>query len=138
MRIKGVTLEEAAPGVQRLYRKVAQLLGRGHHPANRFRALPGDRRDVLGAGRCDYASARGRAAAQDARVRAHGADRGVPFLSGHQLCRGQRAGYHRRATRRPGEFENSTHFNPLEKTVLRYAEGMTHNPAEVADPISKN
>jgi alkylhydroperoxidase family enzyme len=32
-------------------------------------------------------------------------------------------------------FENSTHFNPLDKTVLRYAEGMTHNPAEVADPI---
>jgi alkylhydroperoxidase family enzyme len=32
-------------------------------------------------------------------------------------------------------FEHSTHFNPLEKTVLRYAEGMTHNPAEVADPV---
>ena len=32
-------------------------------------------------------------------------------------------------------FENSSHFNALEKTVLRYTEGMTHNPAEVADPV---
>jgi len=32
-------------------------------------------------------------------------------------------------------FESSTHFNPLEKTVLRYTEGMTHNPAEVADTV---
>lgn len=32
-------------------------------------------------------------------------------------------------------FENSAHFNALEKTVLRYAEGMTHNPAEVAEAV---
>ena len=32
-------------------------------------------------------------------------------------------------------FESSAQFNALEKTILRYAEGMTHNPAEVADPV---
>jgi alkylhydroperoxidase family enzyme len=32
-------------------------------------------------------------------------------------------------------FESSSHFNALEKTVLRYTEGMTHNPAEVADTV---
>jgi alkylhydroperoxidase family enzyme len=32
-------------------------------------------------------------------------------------------------------FESSAHFNPLEKTILRYTEGMTQNPAEVADSI---
>jgi len=32
-------------------------------------------------------------------------------------------------------FESSTHFNALEKTVLRYTEGMTHTPAEVADTV---
>lgn len=30
-------------------------------------------------------------------------------------------------------FENSAHFDALEKTVLRYTEGMTHNPADVAE-----
>ena len=32
-------------------------------------------------------------------------------------------------------FESSAHFNAMEKTVLRYTEGMTHNPAEVADTV---
>jgi alkylhydroperoxidase family enzyme len=32
-------------------------------------------------------------------------------------------------------FESSARFNAMEKTVLRYTEGMTHNPAEVAEPI---
>ncbi len=32
-------------------------------------------------------------------------------------------------------FEGSAHFNALEKTVLRYTEGMTRNPAEVAEPV---
>ena len=32
-------------------------------------------------------------------------------------------------------FESSPHFNALEKTVLRYTEGMTHNPAEVTDTV---
>ena len=32
-------------------------------------------------------------------------------------------------------FENSEHFSTLEKTVLRYTEGMTQNPAEVAEPV---
>ncbi|HVB81095.1 MAG TPA: hypothetical protein VNE82_14245 [Candidatus Binataceae bacterium] len=32
-------------------------------------------------------------------------------------------------------FEGSAQFNALEKTVLRYTEGMTHNPTEVADPV---
>ncbi len=32
-------------------------------------------------------------------------------------------------------FEGSAHFTALEKTILRYTEGMTHNPAEVADAV---
>jgi alkylhydroperoxidase family enzyme len=32
-------------------------------------------------------------------------------------------------------FENSTHFNALEKTILRYTEEMSRNPAEVADRV---
>jgi alkylhydroperoxidase family enzyme len=32
-------------------------------------------------------------------------------------------------------FESSPRFNALEKTVLRYTEGMTHNPAEVTDTV---
>ena len=32
-------------------------------------------------------------------------------------------------------FESSTHFNALEKAILRCAEGMTHNPAEVVDAV---
>ena len=32
-------------------------------------------------------------------------------------------------------FESSAHFDALEKTVLRYTEGMTRNPAEVADGV---
>ena len=40
MRIKGVTLEDAAPGVQRLYRKVAQLLGRVTIPLTAFAHCP--------------------------------------------------------------------------------------------------
>jgi alkylhydroperoxidase family enzyme len=32
-------------------------------------------------------------------------------------------------------FESSAHFDALEKTVLRYAEGMTRNPAEVANGV---
>jgi alkylhydroperoxidase family enzyme len=32
-------------------------------------------------------------------------------------------------------FESSAHFNAQEKTVLRYTEGMTQNPAEVAEPV---
>lgn len=32
-------------------------------------------------------------------------------------------------------FESSPHFNALEKTILRYSEGMTHTPAEVAEPV---
>jgi len=32
-------------------------------------------------------------------------------------------------------FEKSAHFSALEKTILRYAEGMTQNPAEVAEPV---
>ena len=32
-------------------------------------------------------------------------------------------------------FEKSAHFNALEKTILRYAEGMTQNPAEVAASV---
>jgi alkylhydroperoxidase family enzyme len=32
-------------------------------------------------------------------------------------------------------FESSPHFDALEKTVLRYTEGMTRNPAEVADGV---
>jgi alkylhydroperoxidase family enzyme len=40
MRIKGVTLEEAAPNVQRLYRKVAQALGRVTIPLTAFAHCP--------------------------------------------------------------------------------------------------
>ena len=32
-------------------------------------------------------------------------------------------------------FVKSAHFSALEKTILRYAEGMTQNPAEVAEPV---
>jgi alkylhydroperoxidase family enzyme len=32
-------------------------------------------------------------------------------------------------------FEKSANFNALEKTILRYTEGMTHNPAEVAEVV---
>ena len=32
-------------------------------------------------------------------------------------------------------FEKSQHFSVLEKIILRYTEGMTHNPAEVADTV---
>jgi alkylhydroperoxidase family enzyme len=35
-------------------------------------------------------------------------------------------------------FENSARFDALEKTILRYAEGMTRNPAEVADGVFEN
>jgi alkylhydroperoxidase family enzyme len=35
-------------------------------------------------------------------------------------------------------FENSARFDALEKTILRYAEGMTRNPAEVADGTFEN
>lgn len=33
------------------------------------------------------------------------------------------------------EFERSANFEPREKAVLRYAEGMTRTPAEVADAV---
>ena len=94
MRIKGVSVEEAAPNVQQLYRKVAERPRLRHHPADRVRALPGDCRGLLGAGRRAHSIASCRAAAQDARLRARGADRGMPLLSGHQLCRGQRTRDH--------------------------------------------
>ena len=94
MRIKGVSLEEAAPNVQQLYRKVAERLGRVTIPLTAFAHCPGDRRGLLGARRRANAIARGRAAAQDARLRARGADGGMPLLSGHQLCRWQRTGHH--------------------------------------------
>lgn len=32
-------------------------------------------------------------------------------------------------------FESSVHFNALEKTILRYTEGMTHSPAEAVDAV---
>jgi alkylhydroperoxidase family enzyme len=32
-------------------------------------------------------------------------------------------------------FETSPHFDRREKAVLRYAEGMTHTPAEVSDAV---
>jgi alkylhydroperoxidase family enzyme len=32
-------------------------------------------------------------------------------------------------------FEASTHFNSLDKAVLRYAEGMSRTPAEVSDAV---
>ena len=32
-------------------------------------------------------------------------------------------------------FETSPHFDRREKAALRYAEGMTHTPAEVADAV---
>ena len=32
-------------------------------------------------------------------------------------------------------FETSPHFDHREKAVLRYAEGMTHTPAEVSDAV---
>ncbi|HXG18987.1 MAG TPA: hypothetical protein VNN62_07935 [Methylomirabilota bacterium] len=32
-------------------------------------------------------------------------------------------------------FATSTQFTDLEKAVLRYAEGMTHTPAAVSDPV---
>jgi alkylhydroperoxidase family enzyme len=32
-------------------------------------------------------------------------------------------------------FEGSGHFDAREKTVLRYAEAMTHNPADVAEGV---
>ncbi|HEV8718548.1 MAG TPA: hypothetical protein VGX03_37730 [Candidatus Binatia bacterium] len=32
-------------------------------------------------------------------------------------------------------FETSPHFERREKAVLRYAEGMTHTPAEVSDAV---
>jgi alkylhydroperoxidase family enzyme len=32
-------------------------------------------------------------------------------------------------------FETSPHFDRREKTVLRYAEGMTHTPADVSDAV---
>ena len=40
MRIKGVTLEEAAPGVQKLYRKTAEALGRVTIPLTAFAHCP--------------------------------------------------------------------------------------------------
>jgi alkylhydroperoxidase family enzyme len=33
------------------------------------------------------------------------------------------------------EFERSSNFDPREKAVLRYAEGMTRTPAEVSDAV---
>jgi hypothetical protein len=39
MRIKGASIEAAAPNVQRLYRKAAQWFGRGHYPADRVGKL---------------------------------------------------------------------------------------------------
>ena len=41
MRIKGVPLEEAAPKVQQLYRKVAEQLGRVTIPLTAFAHWPG-------------------------------------------------------------------------------------------------
>ena len=32
-------------------------------------------------------------------------------------------------------FETSPHFDPREKAALRYAEGMTHTPADVSDAV---
>ena len=32
-------------------------------------------------------------------------------------------------------FETSPHFDDREKAVLRYAEGMTHTPADVSDAV---
>ena len=32
-------------------------------------------------------------------------------------------------------FETSSHFDRREKAVLRYAEGMTHTPADVSDAV---
>ncbi|MGH7915629.1 MAG: hypothetical protein ACREPW_13435 [Candidatus Binataceae bacterium] len=40
MRIKGVRLEEAAPGVQRLYHKIAERLGRVTIPMTAFAHCP--------------------------------------------------------------------------------------------------
>jgi len=40
MRIKGVSLEEAAPNVQRLYRKLTEVLGRVTIPLTAFAHCP--------------------------------------------------------------------------------------------------
>ena len=40
MRIKGVTLEEAAPSIQKLYRKTAEALGRVTIPLTAFAHCP--------------------------------------------------------------------------------------------------
>jgi alkylhydroperoxidase family enzyme len=40
MRIKGVTLEEAAPGLQKIYRKTAERLGRVTIPLTAFAHCP--------------------------------------------------------------------------------------------------
>jgi len=40
MRIKGVTLEEAAPGIQKIYKKTAELLGRVTIPLTAFAHCP--------------------------------------------------------------------------------------------------
>ena len=94
MRIKGVSLEEAAPNVQQLYRKVAERLGRVTIPLTAFAHCPEIAEAYSALGAALTRSQGGRAAAQDARLRARGADGGMPLLSGHQLCRWQRTGHH--------------------------------------------
>jgi len=100
MRIKGVPLEEAAPNVQQLYRKIAERLGRVTIPLTAFAHCPeiAEAYSALGAG-----LTRSQGVEPRLKMRARGADRGLPFLSGHQLCRWQRTGDHRRAARRTGD-----------------------------------
>jgi len=59
----------------------------------------------------------------------------MPFLSGHQLCGGRDAGITDAQLEDLAKFESSANFDRREKAVLRYAEAMTHTPAEVPDAV---